>query len=168
MSISELPHPSGTETMPFHRWQFFAERVGWCAMFAILAFALLGGFGRGWLSSATASSEEDSLSVEYERFGRKNASCELRIRVAPRLVGDRLQVNFDREFIDNVRVETFMPQFESAARDAEGVTFAFQIESGVGEPLIELSYQPEKVGPLPCRIRVNDSEAIALNQFIYP
>jgi hypothetical protein len=168
MPISDLVHPPGTETMAFHRWQFFAERVGWCAMFAVLVFGLLGGFGRGWLSSATAASDNESLQVEYERFGRQHASCALRLRAAPSLPGDVLRLHFNREFIENVRAETFSPQFDSSETDAEGVTFGFKLDGGGGDRLIELRYQPEQPGPLPCRIKVNDADEIELNQFVYP
>jgi hypothetical protein len=168
MSISDLPHPPGTETMRFHRWQFLAERVGWCVMFAVLVFALLGGFGRGWLSSATGANDDESLKVEYERFGREHASCELCVRAGAALAGDELRLHFNREFIENVRVEKFTPQFESTEANGEGVTFAFKLESGSGDRLIELRYQPEKVGPLWCRIKADDSEEVELNQFIYP
>jgi hypothetical protein len=153
--------------MRFHRWQFLAERIGWCAMFAVLVFALIGGFGRGLLSRATAATDDDSLRVDYERFGRHNASCELRFRFAPKLAGDIL-LRFNREFIKNVRIETFTPQSDDSHTAAEGVTYRFKGDEGGGERSIEMHYLPKRVGPMPCRITINDSQEVEFNQFIYP
>ncbi len=159
-------HPPGTETMRFHRWQFFAERVGWCAMFVVLVFALLGGFGRGWLSRAATNSDDDSLQVQYERFGRKNADCELRL--VSKTADDTVRLHFDRAFIESVRLEAFTPQYESSVLEPEGVTFNFTSQSDAGDRSVVMRYQPQKVGTLACRVEVDDRQTIEFSQFIYP
>jgi hypothetical protein len=160
-------HPPGTETMRFHRWQFFAERVGWCAMFAVLVFALVGGFGRGWISRAAASSDDGSLQVQYERFGRHNAACELRLRLA-KADDDTVRLRLDRAFIESVHLEAFTPQFESSVLEPEGVTFNFKSQGDGGDRSIVMRYEPQTIGSLTCRLQLDDRESLEFSQFIYP
>ncbi len=165
-SMSAPIRPPRTETMRFHRWQFFAERVGWCLMFLMLVFALIGGFGRGWISRAAASSEDDTLQIQYERFGRLNADCEL--RVVAKATDDTVRLRFDRAFIESVRLEAFTPQFESSVLERDGVTFDFKSADDAGDRTIVMRYQPQTVGSLVCRLQLDDRQTIEFSQFIYP
>ena len=52
------------------------QRAGWVVMGLVIAAALLGLFGAGPLSRATAEAADGTLRLEYDRFGRLSAPGE--------------------------------------------------------------------------------------------
>ena len=60
------------------------QRIGWAVMALVVLVGLVGLFGTGPLSRATAGEEEAPLFVEeYERFARFMLPTTLRVRLDP-------------------------------------------------------------------------------------
>jgi hypothetical protein len=164
----DVPHPPGTNTVDFHRKQFFAERIGWGAMALFLSWALLGGFGDGWLSHRQFSNAERSVAIDYQSIGRRDSPMELRLRVQSNTNDDKLMLHVNREFLDGVMIEQITPQNHSMVVDGDGAELAFGVEPGSKDYEIRIEYKPKHVRTLHIALRIADLEEIAIDQFIYP
>ncbi len=169
MSLEQaVPHPPGTNSVAFHRKQFLAERVGWIAMAVLLAWAIAGGFGNGWLSDRSASNESETLAVEYERFGRRENPLELTIRAREKLPSEEFVVHLNRSFADGVKLERVTPLCRSMTADSSGLHLAFDTPPTADECLVTIEYRPRRVGPLHIEISAAGESTAAFDQFIYP
>jgi len=169
MTLQEnVPHPPGTNDLSFHRKQFLAERIGWCAMAVVLAWALLGGFGEGWLSNQAISNDEETVQLKYQRFARRDSPTELRLRVRRLISGQSLLIHLDPEFVDGVKIERVTPQYKSMILKSDGATMVFDIEPDGQDFAILLEYKPRRMGSLHVAIRAAANKALAFEQFVYP
>jgi hypothetical protein len=72
------------QDLRFQRRMWAVQRIGWAVMALVVLAGLLGLFGPGPLSSATAGKEEGPLLVEgYERFVRFRIPTTLQVRLDP-------------------------------------------------------------------------------------
>src|SRR4051812_21473227 len=81
------------EDLNFQRkwWRF--ERAIWAFFLVILIADLLGAFGHGWLAKARRSTQDQTLTLDYERIERANTPSIMRLHFAPSAVRDgRIQV----------------------------------------------------------------------------
>jgi hypothetical protein len=164
----EVPHPPGTNGVQFHRKQFLAERVGWLAMTLYLAWALLGGFGDGWISRKQAANQAQSCVVDYQRYGRRDAPFELRLRLQLDAQKDRLSLHLNREFVERVNIDHATPAYHSMQADALGVTLVFIVAPKPDEHMVTIEYTPEHTGALHGVVRPAEGGEVAFDQFIYP
>jgi hypothetical protein len=165
---NEVPHPTGTNDFRFHRRQFLAERIGWFAMALYLAWALLGGFGDGWLSRKQASNDAQSCAIDYQRYGRRDAPFELRVRLRLAAPPDRISLHLNRQFVERVKLDRTTPAYESMQADAQGVRLLFLVEPTRGEHIFSIEYTPRRIGALHGVVRPAAEPEVSFNQFIYP
>jgi hypothetical protein len=164
----QVPHPPGTNDFQFHRKQFLAERIGWTAMALLLAWALLGGFGEGWLSHKKASNAAESCVINYERFGRRDAPFELHVRLNLAAPRERIWLHLNRDFLDRVNIERVTPAYHSMAEDAAGAAMVFLIEPEAGQHKFTIEYKPQYIGSLHATVRLEQESTVTFQQFIYP
>jgi hypothetical protein len=163
-----VPHPPGTNNVSFHRKQFLAERAGWAAMALYLAWAVLGGFGDGWVSKRRASNAAGSCTVDYQRFGRRDAPFELRLWMELDEPRDRIALHLNREFLDRVKIERVTPAYQSIEADSSGVALLFMVEPEPGAYTFTIEYKPQHVGALHAVLQAEREAEVALDQFVYP
>jgi hypothetical protein len=168
MPTGQQLHPPGTNTAAFHRKQFFAERVGWAAMAAVLTWAIAGGFGDGGISTRRSSDAADSCVVEYQRFGRRDSPLEIHIRIKPTSPNDSLSLHFNREFLDAVRIERVTPDYRAMTAGDDGAEMKFDAQPGAADYSIVLEYKPRYPGSLRGEVRAYAGVSILFEQFIYP
>lgn len=158
----QVPHDPG-----FHRRNWIVERVGWALMGLTLLAGAIGLLGPGPLSSTSAGNPSNVV-VEYQRFGRWQASSSMTVRVAPALVyGDGFSISLDREYLQRheLRAITPMPVLEQA--DPDRITFVFSATTGAaGVAVFHLT--PKGIGPKRCTVRVGEAPPVHINQFDYP
>jgi hypothetical protein len=75
LELDDHPH--------FSRRSHVIQRAAWGVMALVLAAAILGIFGRGPLSRASAATPDGRIAVRYERVLRHDARSDYRIRLAP-------------------------------------------------------------------------------------
>jgi hypothetical protein len=163
-----VPHPPGTNDFDFHRKQFLAERIGWAAMALYLAWALLGGFGDGWISRRQANDAAETSALEYQRFGRRDAPFELRVRLQLDVPREKISLHFNRDFLDRVKIERVTPAYDSMEADADGAALVFLVEPEAGEHIFTIEYKPQQIGSLRAVVRPGQEREVAFDQFIYP
>jgi hypothetical protein len=162
------PHPPGTNDFHFHRKQFLAERVGWLLMAVYLAWALLGGFGEGWISQKQASNDAQSCAIDYERFGRREAPSKLRVQLQPDASPQDVALRLNREFVDRVRIERITPAYQKMEGDEDSVTLSFTMTPQTTEHSFLIEYKPLHVGTLHVAVQPAGAGEVAFDQFIYP
>ncbi|MGE0468283.1 MAG: hypothetical protein AB7L09_04385 [Nitrospira sp.] len=155
------------QDLPFQRRMWKAERIGWSAMAMLLTGGVLGLFGNGPLSWTTAS--DQSLIVEYQRFGRNQAPLQLRIHLPAGLgKDDSVSFQLDRAFVADVQITRITPKPDAEQPISDGIRFLWSSNVGEGAILVTVSYQPEHIGFLTARISVGDAASVSMRQFVYP
>lgn len=155
------------QDLPFQRRVWKAERIGWSGMAMLLTGGVLGLFGNGPLSWTTAS--DQSLIVEYQRFGRIQAPSQLRIHLLAGLgKDDTVSFQLDRAFVADVQITRITPKPDAEQPISDGIRFLWSSNVGEGAILVTVSYQPEHLGFLTARISVGDAASVSMRQFVYP
>lgn len=154
------------QDMPFQERMWRAQRVGWAIMALLLVAALLGAFGTGLLSRATA--ESGPLQVQYDRFVRFESPAQLEVRVAPGAAGDDVRVTLSHEYLRHLLVEHITPQPEQVLDGGGRLTYVFAL-AGAGEPAeITFHLRPERPGLLHAQVGLTDGQPTSFTQFVYP
>jgi hypothetical protein len=165
---ADAPHPPGTNTVAFHRKQFFAERLGWGAMAMLLVWAMLGGFGDGGISSREVASDEGTCVVQYEGFCRRDAPTMMHLNLLHGTTGQSTYLHISREFLDAVRIERVTPEYRNMSAGEEGAVLQFDIKPGASDYSITMEYKPQHAGILHGMIRRDDEAGLPIDQIIYP
>ena len=163
-----VSHPPGTNDSHFHRKQFLAERIGWAAMALYLAWALMGGFGDGWISHRRASNDAGTHTVDYERFGRRDAPFKLRVRLQRDDPRDEIVLHLNREFLERVNIERVTPTYDRMDADSHGAALVFVAAKSPGEHTITIEYKPQHIGNLHAAVGIAEEADVEFDQFIYP
>ncbi len=142
------------------------QRVGWAVIGVIVLSGLSGLFAHGPLSYTTGGDRHGALWVEYERFGRNQASSELRIHVRP--ASDPVRIWIGPDYTAKVDILRIVP--EPAISRVDGAGFTFEVAAmGKDEPgTITVNLQFHAVGRMAVEVRSPGSPAIPIRQFIYP
>lgn len=154
------------QDLAFQRREWVAERVGWFAIAALLVAALLGVFGTGPFSSA--SSGGALVRIDYERFGRRLAPVELRIRLGEDASqGGVARMWIAHDYLDSVHLEGITPEPDATEARADRIVFAFAVADG-GPGTVAFHMRPDSFGVLSGRVGVVDGPELRFWQFIYP
>jgi hypothetical protein len=145
-------------------WRF--ERYGWIGLCAVIVLAVLGLFGNGPLSSATATTSNGQLQVEYGRFERNGAATDMRLHVAAPSA-QRPEIRIGNAFLDAFTIEAVTPQPAEQRSGPDGVEMAFEAEDS-GPVHVYFSLRPEAVGLVKSEIALAGGAPARFTQFIYP
>ncbi|WP_165243530.1 hypothetical protein [Paludisphaera soli] len=151
----------------FQRRLWAWQRRSWALIAAVLAFAAVGGFGKGPLSNAEARDEEGRLHVSYERFGRMESPTEVEIAAAPGTDG-RLRLRLGEDFLRAYDVEGLDPYRASTRLDPDGATFTFDAVGGAAPVVLTLEIRPKAPGLARIQLGVEGGPMLSLAQFVYP
>ena len=132
----------------------------------IVLSGLLGLFGTGPLSSATATGPNAGVGIDYERILRRTVETEMKIGFGKPVLGPRLNVLLPHAFLADMSVVSTSPRAAAMLMEKNGVTYVFEVgASGLG--VITLSLKPKGVGLITSPFVVQ-GEPIVLHQFIFP
>ncbi|HEU4616679.1 MAG TPA: hypothetical protein VFV10_01495 [Gammaproteobacteria bacterium] len=157
------------EDIERERRHWLYERIVWSLMALVVVAEILGAFGGGVLSRATAGSPERGLAVEYSRVWRKNAPTDLRFRM-PRAPADggELTLWIARRYLDKLDVDEITPEPERVEVGADRLTYVFNAhEPGIpAEILFEI--EPQTWGRLHAAAGLEGGAQVAFTQTIFP
>ncbi|HEX9787042.1 MAG TPA: hypothetical protein VGB09_03405 [Candidatus Binatia bacterium] len=145
----------------FQRRVWNAQRVGWIIIGVVVVAGLLGLFGTGPLSRASA--QGSGLRLEYERFGRLQQPTRLRF-LLPESKLDA-EVSISRDYLEAVRIEQITPEPREVAVAGRWLIYRF---SGPGPLAVTLDLVPLDFGGLEGAAEIPPADALAFRQFIYP
>ncbi|HSC15908.1 MAG TPA: hypothetical protein VLI71_12360 [Gammaproteobacteria bacterium] len=160
-----MSNPSRYErTRCFRRgWMF--ERVGWIAMAAILAAAVVGLFGHGWLSESE-SAAGDALIVKYSRFCRAHSPLELSVDWLPR--GQEPTLWIARSYLDEFEIEEIRPTPSAVTLEADRIHYAFRSSQPGARVEVMFRLKAEHGGPYRGRIGVDGGLDVEVRQLVFP
>lgn len=156
--------------MKFHQRSWRLQRVAWVIMALLLLAALLGLFGSGPLSRATLVDESGTISLNYERFARREAPTALRVHLAANAVDDdEIRLWISRDYIDEVEIERITPQPSATEVGVDRLIYTFQaVESGQPVTII-LHLKAAHTGSLPGQLGLSERKSfLSFKHFVYP
>lgn len=168
-SGSQVQRVDGLELdqdLEFQRREWVAERIGWFAIAALLVAALLGVFGSGPLSSA--SSGDDLVRIDYERFGRLLTPVKLRVQLGEGASAEGVaRVWIASHYLESMELEGVTPEPDATEAHADRVVFAFVMGDG-GPGAVTFHMRPDGFGALTGRVGLVDGPELRFWQFVYP
>ena len=138
-------------------------------MAAIVAAALLGLFGNGLLSKATAGVKGSNLWVEYNRFERYESPAELRIHIGAHGLGTALPaLSINQDYLERVTVEHIEPKPEQVQAAGEHCVYIFTLGATNKPSTITFRLRGNGYGKVPVHLKVSGAPEVRFTQFFYP
>jgi hypothetical protein len=145
------------------------QRVAWAVMGALVLGALLGLFGQGPLSGATADDPSLPLRVEYDRFGRYQSPLTLRIRFTP--PAERPGPIFlwlSRDYLRHVQIQRITPEPRTQHLAPTGVSYEFLLREPSSDLEVIFHLEAQAIGLLPGRVGFTEAQSLRFTQWIHP
>src|SRR5688572_13690542 len=158
-------NPSRYERTRCFRRGWVFERVGWVAMAAILAAAVVGLFGDGWLSESEAA-VGDELIVRYSRFCRAHSPTELTVAWLPR--GQEPTLWIARSYLGEFAIQEIRPTPSAVTLEADRIRYAFRSSQLGARVEVTFRLKAEHGGPYRGRIGVDDGLDVEVRQLVFP
>jgi len=157
------------EDFEFQRRSWRAQRIGWMVMVLVALAALLGLFGTGLLSRATAGGAGSPARVEYERFAHYAAPATLRIHLSAGVAqGGQARVWIDRGWLDGVQVQQINPQPERAETAGDRVIYTFNVADSNHPGSVVFHVTMRRFGLIRGRFGTDYGDEVSFRQFVYP
>lgn len=156
------------QDLPFHRRLWVVQRIGWAFAVLLIALGLGGLFGDGPLSSVRRG--DAALSIEYERFLRRESSTEFRIDAQPSAENE-VRIGLKSDYIHALRIESIVPYPERTEAVEGDVVFVFRVTPQTRSARITINATPLHLGSLQGTVRIAgraDAPSIPVNQFVWP
>jgi hypothetical protein len=144
----------------FQHRVWIGQRVGWFVIGTLIITALLGFFGSGPMSRASA--QGDGLSIEYERFARLQQPTKLRLML---LTAGPAQIEIGHRYFKSVQIEQITPEPSGVETADDWLIYRF---AGPGPKAVIFHLKPEEVGGLAGRARIAGGNPVEFRQFVYP
>jgi hypothetical protein len=156
------------EDIGFQEKEWTVERVFWVVTAVFLVAALVGLFGIGPVSETTATSPDDTVTVEYDRFIRHVGTTTMTIAVDDSTVQDgKVTLSISRELADGWRIENISPAPSTESSSRQALIYEFDV-LGDTAPVIEVLYRGGGVGLRDGVIRAGQADGVDLWQLTYP
>ena len=170
--MAEVEPHAGLELKEDHRFQrasWTAQRVGCWLMGLGVVAALLGAFGGGPLSSATAGDKDSSFWVEYERLGRLSAPHVMKLHVGSGVARDgKVQLWLGRQFLEAAESPIFTPEPARSLLDHDRAIYEFDVADPGREFAVAFRYKPSSPGRSRAAAGVLGRAAVEFGTFTYP
>lgn len=154
------------EHMHAQRIEWRIQQGGNWLLFAIVAIALLGGFSDGCLSETSATNQEKSLTVEYQRFLRAESDEPFALRIqGPK--NQPVTVAFSGDFPDRFVLQTLQPQPVVTHTGQHSLTLTFA-PTPDGAHAVWIVTQPQSAGRATSTVTLAGASPVHLTQWVYP
>jgi hypothetical protein len=147
----------------FQRRQLLVARAAVVVFVVVIALGLLGLFGSGPFSYATAGQPGDPVSVEYQRFLRFGAATEVEVRL--REGEGTTRVAFAQSYLDDFDFGGVLPEADAESAVGGWLVFTFEEEP---PSRVTVSLTPQKVGLRDAKVSVGGRPAVSFRQLVYP
>ncbi len=142
------------------------QRIAWVLLSVLLIAVLLGAFGRGGpISTASKTSADGRLRIDYERFVRNHTPDKLQL--AFQAQSETARVKLSGEYVRKIRIEHITPTPVRASSDQDGIVLVFDTRPAAMTQAA-IHFSPEEIGKLEGWIALDGRQPHAFNQFVYP
>jgi hypothetical protein len=155
------------EVAEFQRREWAVRRAGWIVLWALLAAAAAGLFGRGPLARAQVTAP-GGLRVDFERFARKLTPTNLTITIPASAHADTTVLWLDRRYADHMEVQHIKPEPLDVAADSLRLVYRFLTLGGDRPVRVTLQVEPEGSMRLHGRLGVIRGDSASFTQLVYP
>ncbi|PVY40190.1 hypothetical protein [Pontibacter virosus] len=144
------------------------QRVAWVLMALVVIAALLGFTGDGGIGNfqtLKAGDSAEGLEVEYERFLRRGAPAEIKVKLKPSASDTLTDLHLSKEFHEKLEVDKVVPEPSEVYATEKGITYRF---ASANQPFAVTFYlTPNGMGSMPLHFSTSEKK-VAITQFIYP
>jgi hypothetical protein len=154
------------EDLVFQRREWMFERVGWAAMLLVLLAALLGLLGNGPLGTTSAHTPDGTVHVEYDRFLRRHAETDLRVRVESDSPNE-VRVWLSSEYLHALQVVEVSPLPVRVESGHDRHVYVFPLNESSRSLLVRFRVNPDCQGRLTGRVGVGDN-SVEVSHLVYP
>ncbi len=140
------------------------QRVAWVLMAIFVLAALLGFTGDGSLNNLnTKTAKADGLELEYERFMRRDAPAEIKLKFPAQQ--QELSLQFSKDFYEKLHVEQVVPEPTEVFTHEQGITYRFATSPTPTSATFYL--KPKGIGSMHLEVSTETSR-LSVSQFIHP
>jgi hypothetical protein len=164
-TIEDLESP---EHINWHQREWLAERIGWGAIAAVLAAALLGLLGSGPLSSRRDASTDGALAVEYEGIHRRAAPARLKIHFTPANGKQEQQLAISKSFSDAATIEQIVPEPVVIHERPGELLFTLKSDDASESAEVTIHYRYQQFGSFAHEVRIAGKESLVIRQWVLP
>lgn len=159
--------PGVTESRWALRFEVGCRQIGFFFLLAIVFLAIGGFFSNGYFSKTNKVLSDNSLKIEYERFGRLQTEFNVKISVAPVPAG-KYVIALGGDFNDGFEMGNIWPTPDKMYSEKGSLILVYET-SQPGQPFTVWMYTtPTSPGTAHNTIQVNAGSAMHFWQFIYP
>ena len=159
---------SELEDLAHERTLWKVQHFAWAFFGLVVLAALLGVFGNGLVSRASAGKPGTSLWIEYERFARYHAENTLKIHLGGSANNAIPAIWFSRAFFEKIEVTQVYPEPEQVRVGRDRMIYIFTL-ARTNEPVtISFCYKPAGYGSAPARLGLVGGPELQFSQFVYP
>nr|MBA2815436.1 hypothetical protein [Candidatus Pantoea persica] len=155
------------ENMRWQRIEWRIQHAGFVLLLLIVLAGAAGLFSKGWLSNQSATSPDARLSVEYERFGRRESNMDLTLRLK-QLSGDSYEVRLRGPQLDNIQLQTLQPQPDEAWSTGDSLMLRWHRRADQQEATVWIGTQPQEFGRYHLTVTLDETSSVRFSQFVYP
>ena len=155
------------ENMRWQRIEWRIQHAGFALLLLIVLAGAAGLFSKGWLSNQRATSPDARLSVEYERFGRRESNMDLTLRLK-QLSGDSYEVRLRGPQLDNIQLQTLQPQPDEAWSTGDSLMLRWHRRADQQEATVWIGTQPQDFGRYHLTVTLDETSSVRFSQFVYP
>lgn len=157
------------EDLKFQRVEWRIQRIGWVLMLLFILAALAGAFGRGPLSRRTDQSPDNSLAIDFDRFGRLHAQTDIKLVASEESAREgALRIWLDRDYMTKFETKEINPQPERIDLSPDRMTLVYRVPKSPGSLKVNLILEPNEMGSVRGAAGVEGKQSLFFSQFIYP
>lgn len=155
--------------LAFERRWWRIQRIGWVVLTLLLLGGVIGFFGHGPVSEATANPSGSKLQVHYDRLARRETPTLLQLRLEKAaLASGEVRIRLNRALMDDMQLKQIIPQPLSAQPLADGARFIFRTDPTRDSAIIVFIESPTKPGFVESEVEIEGAAPVQFRQFVYP
>ncbi|WP_033788755.1 hypothetical protein [Pantoea septica] len=155
------------ENMPWQRIEWRIQHAGFALLLLVVVAGAAGLFSKGWLSNQSVASTDKRLSVDYERFGRRESNMDMTLHLR-QLRGEDYQIRLRGPQLDDIQLQTLQPQPDDAWSTGDSLVLRWHRRADQQEATIWIGSQAQDFGRYHLTVTLDDASSVRFSQFIYP
>lgn len=148
-------------------FEYAFRQVGFIVLLGIIVAAIAGLFSSGMVSDTAKANTDKSLTINYERFGRRETETRMQLAFPVKTEGT-YTLSITSESSDAYEPGSVWPQPDSMFSHGKSLYFVYHNLKKTDTFLVLLFTTPSRAGKWNSVIRVNNGPEINIWQFIYP
>jgi hypothetical protein len=159
--------PGINESYRLLTFEYAFRQLGFIVLLGIIVAAIAGLFSSGMVSDTVKTNTAKSLSINYERFGRRETETRMQLAFPVQAEG-KYTLSMTSESSDAYEPGSIWPQPDTMFSRGKTLYFVYNNLKKSDNFSVLLFTTPSRAGKWDTVIRVNNEPEITLWQFIYP